>query len=30
MEDRDGSPWVEKLSLTIASDKGVLVGMISR
>ena len=30
VEDRDGSPWMEKLSLTVASHKGVMVGMIPR
>lgn len=30
IEDRDGTAWVEKLSLTVASDKGVVVGMVPR
>jgi cytochrome P450 len=30
MEDRDGSPFVEQLSLTLASTNGVKVAMIAR
>jgi hypothetical protein len=30
IEDRDGTKWVEQLSLTVASNEGVKVGMIPR
>lgn len=30
MVDRDGSEWVEQLSLTVCSAKGVKVGMVPR
>jgi cytochrome P450 len=30
IEDRDGTPWVEQLALTVASAKGVQVAMVPR
>lgn len=30
IEDRDGTPWIEQLSLTVASANGVKVGLTPR